>query len=191
MKMSKTIIIGIVVMVMTLLSNLSRAQNTRPIRKGFTIGGSAGISVLHFTNGNAGNKTSGAISLPNLKIGWFLNDKLAILLNTTGQIYEANGLDRSFEGYIPSVQYWALDRWWVSGGFGAAWDTRAIYESKSKSAKSEWGKGVLLSSGYELMQREKWAMNIQARLFMASVSREELENLEGTNFTLAIGFTLF
>lgn len=189
MKMSKTIIIGI--MVMALLSNLSKAQDTKPVRKGFTIGGSAGIGVLHFTKGNAANETSGNISLPNAKIGWFIKDDLAIYLNTTGQIYEIDGRDRSFEGYLPSVQYWTSDRWWVSGGFGAARDARAIYESKSHSANSAWGKGVLLASGYEFLQREKWAMDVQVRLYMASVGREELENLEGTNFTIAFGFTLF
>lgn len=34
-------------------------------------------------------------------------------------------------------------------------------------------------------------MDIQARLFMASVSKNGLENLEGTNFTIAFGFTFF
>ncbi|MEQ8239628.1 MAG: hypothetical protein RIA69_10470 [Cyclobacteriaceae bacterium] len=191
MKKSKTIIIGIMVAILAFASNTSDAQNTKPVRKGFTIGGSAGIGVLHFTKGMTANETSGDISLPNMKIGWFVKDNLAVYLNTAGQIYETDGLDRSFEGIIPSIQYWTSDKWWVSGGFGAALDTRAFYESNSKSAKNEWGKGVLLASGYEFKQKEKWAMDLQARLFMASVSRDDLENLEGTNFTIAFGFTLF
>lgn len=179
------------VAILALAGNTSKAQNTKPVRKGFTIGGSAGIGVLHFTKGMVTNETSGDLSLPNMKIGWFVKDNLAVYLNTAGQIYETDGLDRSFEGIIPSLQYWTSDKWWVSGGFGAALDTRAFYESNSKSAKNEWGKGVLLASGYEFKQKEKWAMDVQARLFMASVSRDDLENLEGTNFTIAFGFTLF
>ena len=191
MKKSKTIIIGIMVAILALAGNISNAQGTQPVRKGFTAGASIGIGILHFTKGMVENETSGDISLPNLKIGWFVKDDLAVYLNTTSQVYELDGLDRSFEGYIPSIQYWTSDNWWVSGGFGAALDTRSLYESKRKSAGSEWGKGVLLSSGYEFKQTEKWAMDVQARLFMASVSRDDLENLEGTNFTIAFGFTFF
>ena len=191
MKKLKTIVLGVLVAMLAMFSSQIQAQDRKPIKKGFTIGGSAGIGVLHFSKGMPSTETSGDISLPNMKIGWFIKDDLAIYLNTIGQIYDANGLDRSFEGIIPSVQYWTSDKWWISGGFGAALDTRAFYESDRKSAKNEWGKGVLLASGYEFKQKTKWAMDVQARLFMASVTRDELENLEGTTFTIAFGFTLF
>lgn len=179
------------VAILIITANATYAQNISPIRKGFTIGGSAGIGVLHFTKGMESKGTSGDISLPNMKVGWFVKEDLAVYLNTVGQIYEINGRDRSFEGIIPSVQFWTSDRWWLSGGFGAALDTRAFYESKSKSSKSEWGKGALLAAGYEFKQREKWAMDVQARLFMASVSRSQFDNLEGASFTIAFGFTFF
>lgn len=168
------------------------AQSEAPIRKGFTIGGSAGIGALHFTKGMESSETQGDISLPNVKIGWFVKDNLAIYLNTPGQIYEQNGSDRSFEGFIPSIQYWTSDRWWISGGLGAALDTPAFYEKRSESEeKNNWGKGVLLSSGYELLQRKKWAIDIQARLYMASVKLDNGNRREGTAFSIALGFTLF
>ncbi|MCR9253717.1 MAG: hypothetical protein NXI20_25100 [bacterium] len=191
MKKSKTLIAGIIIAFLAVYSNQLQAQNTDPIRHGFTIGGSAGIGVLHFSKGMESNETSAGISLPNMKIGWFAKENLAVYLNSTGQIYEIDGVDRSFEGYIPSVQYWTSDKWWVSGGFGVALDTKAFYASEKRSTKTEWGKGVLLSSGYEFKQHEKWALDIQARLYMASVSRDEMPNLEGTNFTIAVGITLF
>lgn len=168
-----------------------QAQDQRPVRKGFTIGGSAGVGVLHFTKGMQEKPTQGDITLPNVKIGWFANERTAIYLATAGQIYESEGLDRSFEGFIPSVQYWTSDKWWVSGGFGPALDTRAFYASNKKSRKNSWGKGVLLATGYEIKQRPKWAMDIQARLFMASVDQgAELGRLEGTSFSIGVGFTL-
>ena len=69
--------------------------------------------------------------------------------------------------------------------------TRAFYVSNKKSRKNSWGKGVLLATGYEIKQRPKWVMDIQARLYMASVDQgAELGRLEGTNFTIAVGFTL-
>lgn len=168
------------------------AQSEQPTRKGFTIGGAAGIGVLHFTKGMESSETQGDISLPNMKVGWFVQDNLAIYLNTPGQIYEKDGSDRSFEGYIPSVQYWASNKWWISGGIGAALDTPAFYEKRSESnEKNNWGKGVLLSSGYELLQRKKWAIDIQARLYMASVKLDNGNRREGTAFSIALGFTLF
>ena len=63
-------------------------------------------------------------------------------------------------------------------------------ESESEE-KNNWGKGVLLSSGYELIQRKRWAMDIQARLYMASVKLDSGNRREGTAFSLAVGFTLF
>ncbi|MDW7693003.1 hypothetical protein R9C00_10265 [Flammeovirgaceae bacterium SG7u.111] len=175
-----------------LLSLNTIAQSESPIRKGFTIGASVGAGALHFTKGIETSETQGGISLPNLKIGWFVNDKLAIYLNTPGQIYELNNKDRSFEGYIPSVQYWAADRWWVTGGVGAALDTPALYEKKSDSdEKNNWGKGVLLGTGYELRQHKKWAVDLQARLYMASVKLENGQRREGSSFTLGLGFTFF
>jgi len=192
MKNVKTILLGIIVALFIVLSNESNAQNVTPIKKGFTIGGFAGVGALHFSQGlpEGQSKTSGDISLPNMKIGWFVKDNLAIYLNAVGQTYELNDLDRSFEGYIPSVQYWS-DKCWISAGFGPALDTRAFYESSSKSAKSNWGKGVLLSAGYEVKQRQKWAMDIQARLYMASVKLDGGERLDGTNLSVGVGFTLF
>lgn len=182
----------LIIFTIALLSVLRiQAQDQRPVRQGFTIGGSAGIGVLHFTKGMQDKVTQGDISLPNMKIGWFANERTALYLNTTGQIYKSEGKDRSFEGFIPSVQYWTSDKWWISGGFGPALDTRAFYVSNKKSRKNSWGKGVLLATGYEIKQRPKWVMDIQARLYMASVDQgAELGRLEGTNFTIAVGFTL-
>ncbi len=168
-----------------------QAQTENPIRKGFTAGASVGVGVLHFTDGMSEKATRGGISLPNLKMGWFVSPRTAIYVNTVGQIYDSEGVDRSFEGIIPSIQYWATDKWWISGGYGASLDMRALYESKADSKKNEWGKGVLISTGYEVLQREKWALDIQSRLYMARVTRIEGGNLDATNFSIGVGITLF
>lgn len=168
-----------------------QAQTEKPIRKGFTAGAFVGVGALHFTEGMSEKTTRGGISLPNLKMGWFVSPRTAIYVNTVGQIYESEGVDRSFEGIVPSIQFWATDKWWLSGGYGASLDTRALYESKSQSRKSDWGKGVLLATGYELLQRERWALDLQTRLYMARVSRDEGGNLDGTNFSIGVGISLF
>ncbi|WP_020529880.1 hypothetical protein [Flexithrix dorotheae] len=166
--------------------------HTTPVRKRFTIGASVGGGVIHFTNGLESSETQGGFSLLNLKLGWFVNNDLAIYLNTPGQIYELNNKDRSFEGYIPSVQYWAADKWWVSGGFGVALDMPAIYEKRSElDEKNNWGKGVLLGTGYEIKQTKKWALDLQAHVFMASVKLDNGKSREGTSFTMGLGFTFY
>ena len=190
MKESKTIIIGIMVAVLALFSQQAEAQYTKSSRSGFSIGVSGGVGVLHFTKGMDADETSSGIALP-VKMGWFLKNNLAVYVNLSGQIYEADGLDRSFEGIIPTIQYWPSDRLWLSGGFGPSLDTRALYESKTEAQKTDWGKGLLLSTGYEFLQKANWALDIQTQLLMASVSREGLDNLEGASFTLSLGFTLY
>ncbi|MBY5952585.1 hypothetical protein KUV23_16475 [Algoriphagus marincola] len=186
--MKKLIFIFFVSLITTL--NI-QAQTENPLRKGFTVGVSLNGSVLHFTEGMSEDPTQGGISLPNLKMGWFVSPRTAIYVNTVGQIYESEGVDRSFEGIIPSIQYWATDKWWISGGYGASLDMRALYESEADSKKSEWGKGVLISTGYEVLQRKKWALDIQSRLYMGRVTRSEGGNLDATNFSVGVGITLF
>ncbi|SHM55830.1 hypothetical protein SAMN04488057_102139 [Cyclobacterium lianum] len=168
-----------------------QAQTENPNRKGFTAGASLGVGALHFTDGMSEKTTRGGISLPNLKMGWFVSPRTAIYVNTVGQIYESEGVDRSFEGIIPSIQYWATNKWWVSAGYGASLDMKALYESEADSKKSEWGKGVLISTGYEVLQRQKWALDIQSRFYMARVTRKEDGNLDATNFSLGVGISLF
>jgi hypothetical protein len=167
------------------------AQSVTPERAGFSIGGSFGVGVLHFTKGAGDAATGGDISLPNLKLGWVFNDKLGVYLNAPGQIYQQGGRDRSFEGLIPAVQYWPVSKWWVSGGMGLAMDMPAFYEVRNfEDEEFNFGKGVLLSTGYELLQRPKWTIDLQGRLLMSSVNLDQGKR-EGTSLTLALGFNFY
>jgi hypothetical protein len=180
-----------IILAISLIMALSmQGQNESPVRKGFTMGGSIGGGVVHFTKGLEASPTQGGISLPALKMGWFLNQRTAVYLNSAGLIYESQGLDRSFEGFVPTIQYWATQNWWISGGFGAALDTRALYESKAASLESKWGKGVLIGTGIEVLQREKWALDLQTNVYLASVQQSD-GKLEGATWTLGLGITLY
>jgi hypothetical protein len=182
----------IIIIFLGLFTTLSmQAQTNNSIRKGFTIGGSVGVGILHFTDGMSEKATQGGISLPNIKLGWFISPRTAIYLNTVGQIYESEGVDRSFDGIVPSIQYWATNKLWVSAGYGASLDMRALYEPERQSMKTEWGKGLLVSTGYEVLQRKRWALDIQSRLYMGHVTRNEGGKLEGANFSIGVGITLF
>lgn len=185
--MKKLILISICLLAMY----SANAQNQTPTRKGFSIGASVGVGVLHFTQGGGDANTGADLSLPNLKIGWLFNERLGVYLNAPGQIYKEKGRDRSFEGLIPTVQYWPTNAWWISGGAGLAMDLPAFYEVKNVEDEDyNFGKGVLLSSGYEVIQGKKWAMDLQARLLMSSVNLDEGRR-DGTSFTIALGFNFY
>ncbi|MDF9797926.1 hypothetical protein OKW21_003189 [Catalinimonas alkaloidigena] len=185
--MKKLILILICLLPMFSIS----AQNQQPIRKGFSIGASVGLGVLHFTQGGGDANTGADLSLPNLKLGWMINEKIGVFLNAPGQIYREKGRDRSFEGLIPAVQYWPANAWWISGGAGLGMDFPAFYDVENIEDKAfNFGKGVLLSAGYEVIQGKKWAMDVQAGLFMSSVHLDEGQR-DGASFTLALGFNFY
>ena len=167
------------------------AQEDRSARKGFAFGGYIGAGAMHFTDGMVSNDTQGQISFFNFKAGYLFNDRFGVFLKTVGNSYELEERDRSFDGYIVSAQYWTSDKFWISGGYGPAMDVRAFYESKSKSEGVNWGHGVLLAGGYEVMQRKKWALDIQSRLYMASVKLDDGTHREGTTLSLGVGITFF
>ena len=161
-------------------------------RKGLSFGASFGAGVLHFTSGYSGDQTSGDISLPNLKAGWMFNQNLGAFLNAPGQLYSEGGKDRSFEGLIPSVQYWPTNRLWVSAGFGMAMDFPAFYQVKKvKDEKWNLGKGALVSLGFEVLQRPNWTIDIQSKALMSSFKLDEGGRKAGANFTLGVGFNFY
>ena len=105
------------------------AQEIKVERKGFLIGLSAGAGVVSMAdNESSFDLTQGGISLPNLKVGWMVSERTAIVAVLPGMIYTENGKDRSFEAIIPSVQHWVGERWWLSGGLGLGMDFPAFYE---------------------------------------------------------------
>ncbi|MEM9324972.1 MAG: hypothetical protein AAGA85_04930 [Bacteroidota bacterium] len=167
------------------------AQEERPTRQGFAFGGYLGAGAIYFSSGNAGNDTQGHVTLLNFQAGHLFNDRFGIFLKTAGNSYEVEGRDRSLDGYIVSAQYWTSDKFWISGGYGPAMDIRAFWESKSESEGVNWGHGVLLAGGYEVMQRKKWALDLQTRLYMASVKLDDGARREATTVSLGVGITFF
>ncbi|MEM9328093.1 MAG: hypothetical protein AAGA85_20670 [Bacteroidota bacterium] len=83
------------------------------------------------------------------------------------------------------------DKFWISAEYGPAMDARAFYESKSKFEEVHWDHGVLLAGGHELVQRKRWALDIQSRLYMASVKLGYGVRREGTTISPVAGTTFF
>jgi len=135
-------------------------------RKGFVIGLSAGAGYL-VIDGNAAPETfDGAdISLPNLKIGWMINPNTALLLSMPGIAYDAEGVDRSIDALIPTLQHWVKPNWWVNGGVGLSMDTPAFYEDDKKGQDNFIaGPAAMFSTGYEVYKKGKFTIDLQSTI---------------------------
>lgn len=162
-------------------------------RKGFVFGvGLSGgvISISDSENEVPFDDSQGGISLPNLKIGWMVNDRLAVLATFPGIVYKYEGKDRSFDAFMPSVQYWIKDRWWINGGIGLAIDGPALYENLDNE---DWNFGcaVAASAGYEIVQKKRFALDLQTQLHLARVSLDNDEHRDGVVFTVGLGFNWY
>ncbi|RMG20438.1 MAG: hypothetical protein D6730_19900 [Bacteroidetes bacterium] len=184
-----------IVLTLCTLAAFAQHEDNSIERKGFVFGIGMGGGVVSMSDSYqevAFEQAQGGISLPNLKLGWMVNERLAILATFPGMIYEYEGKDRSFEAIMPSVQYWFKDRWWVNGGFGLAMDFPAFYEVDDfKDEDWNFGCAVALSSGYELVQKRKFALDLQSKLHLGRVFLDHDAHRDGVAFTIGIGFNWY
>jgi len=187
-------------MALILMSTLSFAQNnstfdTTSKRDGFIFEFSLGGGVISIEDSEGlqtFDKSQGAISFPELKFGYMLNDKLAVTLSMPGNIYEFQDNDRHFGGFIPSVQYWVKDRWWIHGGVGLAIDSPALYDIKD-NVNDDWNFGcaVMASTGYEIYKKNNFALNVQSKLMMGRAFLKGDAHRDAVTFNIGLGFSWF
>ncbi|RLK06575.1 hypothetical protein [Tenacibaculum discolor] len=157
----------------------------------FSLGG--GIIGVEDSQGiQTFDKSQGAISFPELKFGYMLNDKLAVTLSMPGNIYEFQDNDRHFGGFIPSVQYWVKDRWWIHGGIGLAIDSPALYDIKD-NVNDDWNFGcaVMASTGYEFYKKKNFALNVQSKIVMGRTFLDGDVHRDAVTFNIGLGFSWF
>ncbi|MDP2541819.1 hypothetical protein CSC81_08945 [Tenacibaculum discolor] len=157
----------------------------------FSLGG--GIIGIEDSQGiQTFDKSQGAISFPELKFGYMLNDKLAVTLSMPGNIYEFQDNDRHFGGFIPSVQYWVKDRWWIHGGIGLAIDSPALYDIKD-NVNDDWNFGcaVMASTGYEFYKKKNFALNVQSKIVMGRTFLDGDVHRDAVTFNIGLGFSWF
>ena len=180
-----------------LLSSTTYAQNTNsepiPQRDGFifefVVGG--GIISIEDSEGiQTFDKSQGTFVFPDLKFGYMLNEKLAITVAMPGNIYEFQNNDRNFGGFIPSVQYWVKDRWWIHGGIGLAIDSPALYDIKD-NVNDDWNFGcaVMASTGYEIYKKKNFALNVQSKLVLGRTSLDGDAHRDAVIFNVGLGFS--
>ncbi|MDF1695780.1 MAG: hypothetical protein P1U56_08120 [Saprospiraceae bacterium] len=178
------------------LSLVGQETNQSFERKGFVIGFNVGggVSSISDSHGEVPfDEVQGGISLPNLKIGWMLNERAALLASFPGILYEEEDKDRSFDAIIPSLQYWLIDNWWINGGVGLAMDIPALYESDLENKDWHFGGAISIGTGIELIQKKNFSLDISSNLLLGRVNIDdgESQHRDGAVFTVGIGFNWY
>tara|TARA_R110002126_G_scaffold124451_1_gene266394 strand:+ start:13379 stop:13981 length:603 start_codon:yes stop_codon:yes gene_type:complete len=157
----------------------------------FVVGGGS-ISIEDSAGIQTFDTSQGTFVFPDLKLGYMLNEKLAITLSMPGNIYEFQDNDRNFGGLIPSVQYWVKDNWWIHGGIGLAIDSPALYDIKD-DVNDDWnfGTAVMISTGYEFYKKKNFALNVQSKLVLGHASLDGDAERDAAIFNIGLGFSWF
>ena len=180
-----------------LVSSTTYAQNTNSETTSqkdgfifeFVVGGGI-ISIEDSAGIQTFDKSQGTFVFPDLKFGYMLNGHLAITASMPGNIYQFQDNDRNFGGFIPSVQYWVKDRWWIHGGIGLAIDSPALYDIKD-DINDEWNFGcaVMASTGYEIYKKKNFALNVESKLVLGRVSLDGDAHRDAAIFNIGLGFS--
>ena len=193
----KQILLRMACVVFALATSMTNAQNTKTEkitqRDGFifefVVGGGI-ISIEDSAGIQTFDTSQGTFVFPDLKFGYMLNEKLAITVSMPGNIYEFQDNDRNFGGFIPSVQYWVKDRWWIHGGLGLAIDSPALYDIED-NVNDDWNFGcaVMASTGYEIYKKKKFALNIQSKLVLGRAVLDGDMHRDAVIFNVGLGFS--
>jgi len=187
---------NLLVFVFTFCTLLSYGQNktNQMERKGFVIGFGIGAGFISTSDSDqevAFDDAQGGGSFPNLKLGWMVNDRLAILGMYSGMIYEYEGKDRSFDALMPSVQYWVKDRWWLNAGAGLAMDFPALYEDNIEDEDWNFGGAVAFSTGYELVRKKSFVLDLQTQLQMGWSNLDGGKDRDVVILSFGLGFNWY
>lgn len=193
----KQILLRMACVAFALVSSITYAQNTNTEtttqREGFifefVVGGGI-ISIEDSAGIQTFDKSQGTFVFPDLKLGYMLNDKLAITVSMPGNIYEFQDNDRNFGGFIPSLQYWVKDKWWIHGGIGLVIDSPALYDIKD-NVNDDWNFGcaVMASTGYEVYKKKNFALNLQSKLVLGRAFLDGDAHRDAVILNVGLGFS--
>ena len=187
---------NLLLLTLMLCANIAWAQNNtdrkQAERHGFVFGVGLGAGALSL-NTNDSNKIHFSTSLPNIKLGYMLNKRLALLALLPGANYTYNGKNRSFEALIFAGQYWLKDNWWLLGGTGFTFDAPAFYTVKDPKT-AEFYSGLpafTLATAYEVWHKGRFALDLQYRIFLGKSNLPNSGQREGISNMFIIGFNWY
>jgi len=186
----------ILISLFTLASNVFFAQTLKtetPIKKeGFAIGLGIGAGLLAMESNDI-HSTHFSFSIPNIKLGYFINEKSALWLYLPGSTFSENDNDRGFEGIVLAGQYWIGEKWWIKAGAGMTFDAPAFYEVENiNNADFSIGFPALTSGiGYDLFRKGKFSLDIQYRVFYGRSKLDNNITRQGISNMIILGFNWY
>lgn len=161
--MKRLLTIAAVVLALGVASNAAAQRGGSAVERegflfGFSIGG--GSISCEDCDGSASGPTL------DLHIGTMVGEKMAVMFDGSGiAVSEEDDYgDKINETYTVdtiALQYWVADRVWVKGGIGVAYTRWSCPDCAD--AYTNTGLGLMAAAGVELVQKGKFALDIQGR----------------------------
>jgi Outer membrane protein beta-barrel domain len=167
---------GITALALVLTSAPSDANAIE--RKGFIAG--LGVGGGKITCDGCESLSGPAVEV---HIGGMINEKVALMFDGSGVAKEEDGVTLSSVVGGLALQYWASPRVWVKGGVGGG---QIRVAGNGLDADSEMGLGFLGGLGVELLQKERFAIDLQLRFTTAKIEGERT-----TNVFAVVGFNFY
>lgn len=190
MQSLKWLLLGIVLFSHSILWSATPSDST--VHKGFMMGIAFGAGQLsHRTMG--GTKKEGILSIPNFKIGYWINNRTSVHFLMPGAVYNLKGTDRIFEAFQVGASRWLTPRWWVLGATGLTFDAGAFYTvDKISQLKANTGlPSFSLGTGYELWTYKKLGLDVQYRFFYGRSNLDGGDHRTGISHTFLVGINLY
>lgn len=147
-------------------------------RKGFIFGIGAGGGSM----GCDGCESTSGLAV-ELHVGGMLTEKVALVLDSSGVSRSEDGGTLSSVVAGPAVQFWASPRVWVKGGVGGGF-LQASYDNVTVT--SDAGLGFMGGVGVEVLQKKKFAIDLQVRFTTAKIEGDRYNNVFGL-----VGFNFY
>ncbi len=149
-------------------------------RKGLTIG--LGMGGGQITCDSC-EFLSAAVVAGGFHFGGMVTERLAIVLDASFVSKEGDGLEVTSVVGGPAIQYWLWPRVWVKGGVGSG---QVWTDGDGFFVTSENGLGLIGGIGVEVLQKQKFTIDLQFQSTTARIAGERISNIFG-----AVGFNFY
>lgn len=155
-------------------------------KQGFLIGAGIGGGALLAKDTGIDMKNYGKYSLLNLKLGWMITPRTAICLHVPSGGHTENGETRAFEAVLVTGQHWFSKKIWGTAGLGLAMDMPPFYDTDNDDPEFYFGTALSAGMGYEILQKESFVLEIQARCLHGNYDVEAVER-QSVAFDILVG----
>jgi hypothetical protein len=116
-------------------------------------------------------------------VGGMIGDRLAVLGEGYALFHPEDGSTLTSGIYGGALQLWPADAFWLKGGVGVG---QLEVDSGKFSLRSESAFAVMAAAGVEIVQREKFAIDLQGRY-----GTTFFDDGNVNNFSVHVGFNWY